>query len=142
MSSVATPEDLAVVNEPVTYVREVNGIVRGVVLLPLTNVSGTPLGVIVATADFSGSRAAADRTFIWQAAFAGIAILLLAGVVVTILRGFITRPLQVLSEGFEKVSNGDTLTEIGGADRFPDEMRPIAQFYDKVRAHRLANAPK
>ncbi len=142
MTAVATPEDLAVVNEPVTYVREVNGIARGVVLLPLTNVSGTPLGVIVATADFSSSRAAADRTLIWQAAFAGIAVLLLAGLVITVLRGFITRPLQILSKGFEKVSNGETLTEIGDAERFPAEMQPIVQFYDKVRAHRLANAPK
>lgn len=142
MSSVATPEDLAVVNEPVTYVREVSGIARGVVLLPLTNYSGTTLGVVAATADFSGSRAAADRTLIWQAAFAGIAILLLAGFAVTVLRGFVTRPLQVLSEGFERVSNGDTLSEIGDAESFPDEMKPIVQFYDKVRAHRLANAPK
>ncbi|WP_162894984.1 cache domain-containing protein [Rhizobium terrae] len=142
ISAVTTPEDLAAVTEPVTYVREVDGVVRGVVLVPINNTAGTPLGVIAATADFSASRAGANRTLIWQAAFALIGIVLLSGFVIAILRGFVVRPLEVLSKSFEGVSKGGSLAEIEGADHFPAEMQPIVQVYGRLRAHRNAAATK
>ncbi len=136
IAQLAGAQDIAVVNEPVRYVREAQGLVRGVLLLPVNSASGTPLGVIAATMDFSASRAAVNRSLIWQVVITLVAILTLAGFVIVVLRGFLLRPLQVLGERFDAVSAGEPLTPIEGAETFPSEMQPFVALYDKVRARR------
>ncbi len=136
IAELASAQDVAVVNEPVRYVREAQGLVRGVLLLPVNSASGTPLGVIAATMDFSASRAAVNRSLIWQVVITLVAILTLAGFVIVVLRGFLLRPLQVLGERFDAVSAGAPLTPIEGAETFPSEMQPFVALYDKVRVRR------
>lgn len=136
MAELAGPGDIAVVNEPSHYVREAQGLARGVVLLPVTSGSGTPLGVIAATQDFSSSRAAVSRLLIWQGVVTLIAIVLLAAFILIVLRGFLLRPLAVLGERFDTVGNGGTLTPIEGAETFPAEMRPMLRLYERIRSRR------
>ncbi len=136
MAELAGAEDVAVVNEPVRYVRDAQGLVRGVLLLPVNSSSGTPLGVIAATADFSASRAAVNRSLIWQAVITLIAIVLLSGFVLVVLRGFLLRPLQVLGQRFDAVSAGEPLTPIVGSETFPREMQSFVTLYDKIRLRR------
>lgn len=136
IAQLAGAQDIAVVNEPVRYVREAQGLVRGVLLLPVNSASGTPLGVIAATMDFSASRAAVNRSLIWQVVITLVAILALAGFVIVVLRGFLLRPLQVLGERFDAVSAREPLMPIEGAETFPSEMQPFVALYDKVRARR------
>lgn len=136
MAQLAGAQDIAVVNEPVRYVREAQGLVRGVLLLPVNSSSGTPLGVIAATMDFSSSRAAVNRSLIWQSVITLVAILALSGFVLVVLRGFLIRPLQVLGERFEAISAGEPLTPIVGAETFPSEMQPFVALYEKVRSRR------
>lgn len=136
MAELARSDDLAVVNEPVRYVRDAQGLARGVVLLPITSASGTPLGVIASSQDFSASRAAVNRSLVWQAVVTLIAIILLAGFTIIVLRGFLLRPLAVLGERFEAIGTGTPLTPITGAEKFPAEMQPLLQLYDRIRNRR------
>ena len=136
MAQLAGAEDVAVVNEPVRYVRDAQGLVRGVLLLPVNSSSGTPLGVIAATADFSASRAAVNRSLIWQGVITLIAILALCGFVLVVLRGFLLRPLQVLGQRFDAVSANEPLAPIAGCETFPQEMQSFVTLYDKIRSRR------
>jgi methyl-accepting chemotaxis protein len=136
MTELARAEDLAVVNEPLQYVRNAEGLARGVVLLPFNSGSGTPLGVVAVSQDFSASRAAVSRSLIWQAVVTLVAIVLLAGFIIVVLRGFLLRPLAVLGERLDAVRAGGPLAPITGAEKFPAEMQPLVQLYDRIRSRR------
>ena len=141
MATLAGADDVAVVNEPVTYVREVNGLPHGVVLLPINNAVGTTLGLMAISSDFSASRAAVSVTLIWQAVLGLMAILLLSAIVIIVIRGFLLRPLEVLTERFDAVHTGNPLEDIVGVDHFPRELEPYVSLYEKIRARRK-DAPK
>jgi methyl-accepting chemotaxis protein len=136
LAILAGPDDVAVVNEPITYVREVNGLSYGVAILPVNNAAGTTLGLIAISSDFSSSRAAVNVTMIWQGVLGLIAILLLSGTVIIVIRGFLLRPLQVLSCRFDAVHTGEPLEDIPGANSFPRELEPFVDLYEKIRARR------
>lgn len=141
MATLAGADDVAVVNEPINYVREVNGLPHGVVVLPINNAVGTTLGLMAISSDFSASRAAVSVTLIWQAVLGLMAILLLSAVVIIVIRGFLLRPLEVLTERFDAVHTGDPLEDIVGVDHFPRELEPYVSLYEKIRARRK-DAPK
>ena len=66
MKDLAGDADISAVNEPVRYTRDAQGLPYGVLLVPLRDGAGDSLGVIAVARDFSGSRAAAGRSLIWQ----------------------------------------------------------------------------
>lgn len=136
MAALAGPDDVAVVNEPVSYIREANGLVHGVVVIPVNNAAGTTLGLMAISSDFSGSRAAVGVTLIWQAVLGLLAILLLAGVVIVVIRGFLLRPLDILTSRFDAVHTGEPLEDIPGTDHFPRELEPFVALYEKIRSRR------
>ncbi|CAN7173395.1 hypothetical protein LJR030_000270 [Rhizobium sp. LjRoot30] len=137
MSELATASDLAVVSEPTPYTRLAQGMTRGVLLIPLNNSSGTQIGVIAVSSDFSASRASVGRSLVWQTVIAAISIVLLIGVVIVVLRGFLMRPLQVLGDCFEAVSSNELLPPLEGAERFPKELQVFAAMYERIRLRRL-----
>lgn len=139
MSALAGPDDVAVVNEPITYVREVKGRAHGVVLLPINNAAGTTLGLMAISSDFSSSRAAVSVTLIYQAVVGLLAFLLLAGIVIIVIKGFLLRPLEVLTDRFDAVHTGAPLDDIAGADHFPRELQPFVDLYEKIRVRRKDN---
>jgi methyl-accepting chemotaxis protein len=139
MSALANPDDVAVVNEPITYLREVNGLAHGVVLIPINNAGGTTLGLMAISSDFSSSRAAVNVTLIYQAVVGLLAFLLLAGIVVIVIRGFLLRPLEILTDRFDAVHTGAPLDDIVGADHFPRELEPFVDLYEKIRVRRKDN---
>jgi methyl-accepting chemotaxis protein len=136
MAALVGPDDVAVVNEPVAYVRDVNGLAHGVVIIPVNNAVGTTLGLMAISSDFSSSRAAVGVTLIWQAVLGLVAILLLSGIVVVVIRGFLLRPLELLTERFDAVHTGQPLEDIPGENHFPRELAPFVDLYEKIRARR------
>jgi methyl-accepting chemotaxis protein len=141
MADLAGPEQLAVVTEPVTYTRESGGVPFGVVLIPLNNAAGAPVGVMAAARDFSGTRAAAGRSVVWQASLAVVAAALLSAAVLIVLRGFVVRPLQVLGERFALLNGDGELPPIAGSEKFPEEMQALVALYDRVRRRRTRAQP-
>jgi methyl-accepting chemotaxis protein len=134
MQALIQPQDLAVVSEPTKIVRDFNGLAQGVMLIPLSNASGTMIGVIAAASDFSSTRAAASQSAIWQALIVILAIVILCGFVIAVLFGYLLRPLQIISQRFAALSEGAAVEPINDTARFPIELAPMVAALDELRS--------
>ena len=108
----------------------------GFLLLPLRDNAGDALGVIAAARDFSGTRAAASRSLIWQICLAVFATVILSGVIIVVLRGFLLRPLEVLDARFAAMAAGERTTAREPTDKFCPEIQRVAANYERVLAAR------
>lgn len=136
MKDLALDSDISVVKEPVTYARDSQGVPYGVLLIPLRNGSGQALGVVAMARDFSGSRAAAGRSLVWQICLAVFAIVILAGAVIVVIRGMLLRPLEVVVGRFVAMSSGTPSEPIEGAERFPAEVQPLVDLHERIARRR------
>jgi len=137
MQGLAADADISVVNEPATYSREAQGVPYGVLLVPLRDGAGQLLGVVAAARDFSGSRAAAGQSLVWQLCLAGFAVIILAGFVLVVIRGFLLRPLEVVVGRFVALTGGGAAAgPIEGSARFPRELAPLVDLHDRIDARR------
>ena len=135
MKVLAGPEELAVVNEPKSYIRRVDGRAYGVVVIPVNNALGTTLGLMAITADFEGSRAAVSTGTRWQFVLGLGAIANLSGFVIFVIRAFLVRPLDIIASHYESLHDG-TAAPIPRPERFPREMLPLVTLFERIRAHR------
>ena len=140
MKDLAGDADISTVNEPVRYTRDTHGLPYGVLLVPLRDGAGDSLGVIAVARDFSGSRAAAGRSVIWQICLGIFAIVALAGVVIVVLRGFLLRPLDVLDRRFAAIAAGERDTALEPTDKFCSEIQRLAEHQERIRAERAERA--
>lgn len=136
LKALVADADLAAVTEPSTYVREAGDVPYGVVLTPLRDAGGQPLGVIAVARDFSASREAAGRSLIWQLCLAVFAIVILSGFIIVVIRGALLRPLQVVVERFTALTSGTPTTRLGDSSQFCEEIRPLAELHDRIVARR------
>lgn len=117
-----------------TFTRTVRGQTFGVVLIPLRNPAGEPLGILAAAQDFSPSRAASGRSLVLQVLLAIFTVVSLSGVVLIVIRGFISRPIQALNEGFAALAKGQPAPPAEDAETLCDEMRELAAHYEELRS--------
>lgn len=136
MRDLAGDADIASVNEPVRYTRDAQGHVFGVLLVPLRDGGGNPLGVIAVARDFSGSRAAGGRSLVWQISLAVFAIVILSGMVIVVIRGFLLRPLGVINARFAAQAAGEAVAPLEGADKFCAEIRRLAELQERAATQR------
>jgi methyl-accepting chemotaxis protein len=129
----ATDADVSSVKEPTRYTRQAQGVPYGVLAVPLRDGAGEPLGMVMVSRDFSGSRAAEGRSLVWQICMAIFAIVILAGVVIVVIRGFLLRPLEVIDRHFAALAAGEPAEPIEGRERFCTEMRSLVGHYDRLR---------
>ena len=134
MRELVADADIAVVNEPVRYTREAQGVPHGILLMALRDGAGDSLGVIAAARDFSGSRAASGRSLVWQICLAVFAIVILAGVVLVVIRGFLLRPLEVINARFAALAAGERTTVGEDTDKFSSEVQRLVDDHDRIRA--------
>lgn len=135
MHDLASDADISAANEPVHYARDAKDVPYGVLLVPLRDGAGVPLGVIAVARNFSGSRAAAGQSLVWQTCLAIFAIVLLSGAIIVVLRGFLLRPLDVLDRRFAAIAAGErTEPAVEDADKFCSEIRRLADHIDRIRA--------
>ncbi len=120
--------------ENTQYTREALGVTYGIVLTPLRDGAGQVIGMVAATSDFSASRSSERRSFVWQALIALFAIVLLAGVILIVIRGTLLRPLEFITSRFATLSTGDESDEIPESDTLCDELKGLAEQYEKLRA--------
>jgi methyl-accepting chemotaxis protein len=125
--------DLTSVEEPVRYVREAQGTPYGIVLVPLRHNQGYPIGVMAVAVDFGPSRAAAGRSLVWQALVAVFGIVILAGVILVVLRGFLLAPLGVLNRRFAALAAGEPDPSAEPADALPEELQELQDVHDKLK---------
>lgn len=142
MSALAEDSDIAAVKEPTRYTREVAGLPYGVLLLPLRDAAGDSLGVLALARDFSGSRAASTRTLIWQLCLGLFAIVILAGVVIVVVRGFLLRPLDAVNARFAAWNRGEDTGAPEGHEQFCREIRDIVDWQEGVADRARTGAPR
>lgn len=141
MRDLAGDADISSVKEPVRYTRDAMGRVYGVLLVPLRDGSGSPLGVIAVARDFSGSRAAGGRSLVWQISLAIFAIVILAAVVIVVIRGFLIRPLDVLIARSAARAAGDAMPALEDADKYCAEIRELAALQEREPSPRAGARP-
>jgi methyl-accepting chemotaxis protein len=119
--------DVDGVEEPVRLIREASGTTYGVLLVPVRSPSGGPLGLMAVATDFSGTRGAAGRSLVWQGLIAAFGIILLSGVILIVVRGFLLSPLRAIVQG--KPLDDDPLC---------DELQELARVHAELRARTAA----
>ena len=96
LRKLVSPGDVAALDGTERYAASANGTPYGVVLLPIRNLAGDPMGLVVVAKDFSASRAAAGRSAVLQTLLALFAIVALSGVILVVVRGMLLEPLAEL----------------------------------------------
>lgn len=134
MRELASDADISAINEPVSYTRDAKEVPYGVLLVPLRDGAGDPLGVIAVARNFSGSRAAAGQSLVWQICLAIFAIVLLSGAIIVVVRGFLLRPLDVLDRRFAAIAAGERTEAVEDTDKFCLEIRRLADHHARIRA--------
>jgi methyl-accepting chemotaxis protein len=140
MNELVSDADLAAVSEPAQYTREAQNTVYGVLQMPLRDAAGSPIGVISVARDFSATRAPAGRAMIWQIWLAIVAIVVLAGAAIIIVRGFVQRPLDVLNQRFAALESGTTLPPLPENSNFAPEIMALAESQERLQRRRRAKA--
>jgi len=130
--ALATDADLSNVPEPARYVLGALGLPYGVLLMPLLDGAGEPLGVMMAASDFSGSRAASGRALVWQLCIAVFAIVALAGIALVVIRGFLLRPLEVLQHRAGALAAGERKATLEPTDKFCSEIERLAEQIEQI----------
>lgn len=140
MKPLATEADIAA-GDAKEYARESRGVPYGVILVPLRNAAGDPIGMISVASDFSETRAASRRSLVWQALLATFAIVILAGVVIVTLRGLLLRPLDHLNEKFAALAEGRPAEPVENTAELCAEMRQLAENHNRLAAASARPAP-
>ena len=131
MKDLITDADISGVSEPVRYARNSDGVPYGVLLVPLKNGAGESLGVVAVARDYSASRAAAGQSFVWQMAAAVFGIVFLSGAIVIVIRGFLLRPLQIVTSRLKAENGVDEAGE--DTDKYCREIQELAELHDKLK---------
>jgi methyl-accepting chemotaxis protein len=132
LKALATDADVSAVMEPTRYVRDALGLPYGVLLVPLRDGAGDPLGVMLAASDFSGSRAASGRALVWQLCIAVFAIVILAGTAIVVIRGLLLRPLDVLERRAAALAAGERAALLEPTDKFCNEIDRLAGHLERI----------
>jgi hypothetical protein len=124
------------VTEPRSYERTVSGITWGVQLIPLYNHAHQQIGVVSLANNFGKDRAAARRAFVWQGLAALFAVVLLAGAVLVVIRGWLLAPLAALNERFAALAKGEEAIPARDMEDQCEEIRKLAESYEELRRGR------
>ncbi|MFO0695121.1 MAG: cache domain-containing protein [Polyangiales bacterium] len=129
-------EELRVIEEPEHYTREALGVPYGVVVLPIRSTSGRELGAIVVAKDFSPTRGATGRSRVLQGLLAVFSIVLLMGVVVIVIRGFLLGPLGTIRERFARTRAGEEVPPDPEDAKLCEELAALAKEHELFAAAR------
>jgi len=123
IKALSRSDDLDGLEESRRVVYQALGEDYGVLLVPIRDPAGLPLGVMVVAENFAATRAAAGRSMVWQGLIALCGIVVLAGVVLVVVRGFLLQPIQA-------IATGNAVDE----EVLCDELRELATGYAELRA--------
>lgn len=135
MSKLVTDSELSAPGiENTPYQRDAQDTPYGVVMVPLRNPVGDMIGMVVVAKDFSPSRSAMGQSMIWLLMYSLFAVVLIAGAIIVVVRGAVTRPIAALNERFAALAAGDASQPIDNPEVFYNEVGELAQHYETLRA--------
>lgn len=132
--SLVTDKDINI-SEDTHYIRTAVGVPYGVLLQPLYNYAHKPIGVIAITNNFSATHSAAGQAIVWQSLLAIIAIIMLIGMILIVIRGLLLQPLSLLSEHITALAAGDCEQPLEDTDTLCEEMQQLSESYEQLRTH-------
>ncbi len=137
MKALVTTQDIQELkDDTVTYAREEFGSTYGVVLYPLRNAAGVRIGIVAAATDISGPRQAQTMFTVVQITLTVLGIILSSGAVMLVIRGFLLGPLAEISEGFRRLSDGDSSAVPIDADTYCAEIQELNGHLNALRARK------
>jgi methyl-accepting chemotaxis protein len=126
------------VRDPTTYERTFEGTLWGVQLVPMYDYAGKQIGVFAVAESLADIKSRANRARIWQALAAIFAIVLVSGIVLIVVRGLVLSPVEALGQRLTALANGDASQPADELESYPDELKPLAEGYEKLRAQRTS----
>ncbi len=132
LRSLVTDNDITI-SEDTQYIRAAVGVPYGVLLQPLYNYAHKQIGVIAITSDFSATHSAAGQAIVWQSLLAIIAIIILTGIILVVVRGLLLQPLAMLNERFNALVTGDCNQIMEDSDKLCEEMQQLSENYELIR---------
>lgn len=130
--ALVTEEEINIV-EDAHYKREVAGLPYGVLLQPVYNFSKKQIGVVAIAQNFKAMSSSGGRAVRWQVLLGLVAAILLTGLILMVIRGMLLQPLGVVSARYAALADGDASQGIEGEDVFCDEVRDLADQYERLR---------
>lgn len=134
MSQLVNSDDLRLHDEESNYVRRAGGAPYGVVIIPLRGGSGQLLGAIAVARSFEPTRGAAGRSLVLQCLFAVFAVIILAGVILVVVRGYLLRPLAAITARFATIGTGETAEDDEDDAKLSEEMAALAAEQKRIAA--------
>lgn len=135
MGALVTDRDIEV-RDARRFERTVARVPWGVQVLPLYNYANKQIGVVALATSFEEDKKLAHRSLVWQLLGALFAVILLAGVVLVVLRGFLIAPLGQLGERLEALAAGDATKPAEPLDAYCEELAGVAASYERLRAEK------
>ena len=129
------PGDLDI-REEARHLRTSGGVSYGLLLQPVYDYAGTQFGVIAVVRSFAATRSADGQAKVWQTLLGVFAAVLLIGVISTVLRGLLLRPLAALSTQVAAAAEnprnttiempGVVCTEVSELEKHCERLRQVA----------------
>ena len=130
--SLVTDADINI-TEDSHYIRDAGGIPYGVLLHPVYNYAHKQIGVVAVSSNFSATRSAAGQALVWQSLLAIVIVILLIGVVLIVIRGLLLKPVEMLSDCFSALVEGNHDKMIEDPETLCDELQKLADSYEQLR---------
>lgn len=139
MSALVSDKDIEI-REKKHFERTVAGVPWGLQLVPLYNYANHQIGVVALATSFEEDKKLARRAVIWQFLAAFFSVILIAGVVLVVLRGFLLGPLASISERMRALAEGDATKPAPPLEDYCEELHETATAYEKLREERARRA--
>ncbi len=131
-AQLVTDKDVETI-EPVHFDRTVAGTLWGVQLVPMYLYNGKQVGVYALAINQAQEKAGAGRARVWQLLTALFAVVILAGIVLIVVRGLLLAPIESLGHRMKALADGDASQPADDLDSYADEVRPLAESYERLR---------
>ncbi|MBX3227954.1 MAG: hypothetical protein KIT84_27995 [Labilithrix sp.] len=108
----------------------------GVHVLPVYNYANKQIGVVALATSFAADKSAAGRALVWQMLAGLVGIVIVGGAVIISIRGLLLAPLSSLTERMKELASGAEARPADPAEDYCDELRVLADCYEKLRGKR------
>lgn len=115
------------------FTRTADGTVWGVQLLPMYNQAHKKIAVAVLATNFGDDRSAALRAMVWEGLAALFSIVLLAGVLLVAVKGWLLAPIRTMSERLRLVAAGEDPGPDPIAGEYCEELTELAESCETLR---------
>ena len=134
------PGDLEI-REEARHLRTSGGVSYGLLLQPVYDYAGGQFGVIAMVKSFAATRSADGQALVWQTLLGVFAAVLLIGVITTVLRGLLLRPLTALTGAVAAAADNPRGTGIELPDVVCSEVSELQEQCERLRQNVVAGQP-